>query len=73
MGKLKTSILDFLINKITTKTQSWKHTLLPQARQETSIMFLLLSLVIAMAIIKFPKKFFNQLNSLFLNLWWVGK
>ncbi|XP_021638720.2 uncharacterized protein LOC110634121 [Hevea brasiliensis] len=70
-GRSKSKALQFIQDRIASKTQSWKQKLLSQAGQETLIKSVLYAIPsCAMTILKFPKGVCNQISSLMSNFWW---
>ncbi|XP_057996610.1 uncharacterized protein LOC131175927 [Hevea brasiliensis] len=70
-GRSKTPALNFLKEKIEAKTQSLKQKLLSQEGRETLIKVVLCAIpMYTMSILKLPKNFCSQLNSLVANFWW---
>ncbi|XP_058002482.1 uncharacterized protein LOC110667708 isoform X2 [Hevea brasiliensis] len=73
-GKSKTQVLEFIKNRVKTKTQAWKQNLLSQAGREVMIKSVLNVIsAYAMAIIKFPKSLCFQLNRIASSFRWGRK
>lgn len=73
-GRSKVQSLQWLKDKILRKIQGWKGALLNHAGKEVLIKAVLQAIpAYAMAIIKFPKTFCNQISSKIAQFWWRGK
>ena len=73
MGPVKTSHSYLIKDLIFAKMQGWKEKLLNLAGQEVLIKAVIQALpTYAMAIIKFPKRFCEEICSKIARFWWAG-
>ncbi|XP_058008179.1 uncharacterized protein LOC131182851 [Hevea brasiliensis] len=73
-GKSKKQVLKFIHERLIAKTQSWRQKLLSQAGRKVLIKSVLNAIpTYAMAILKFPKSFYTQLNKIVSRFWWGSK
>lgn len=72
--KSKCQALDFIKERIVSKTEAWRQKLLSQAGREALIKSVLSAIpAYSMTILKYPKSFCAQLNAMLSSFWWGSK
>lgn len=72
-GRSKTAALSWIKDRILAKLEGWKENLLNMAGKEVLIKSVIQAIpTYAMAIIRFPKTFCQNICSIIANFWWSG-